>query len=707
MPRELRKRGKKHKKPNNPEPTENQPPAQEDHYQKPSGEPSWIISAPHVEEAHPEAPFGYVEPDIKAYFRTVDEQLQTWQEDEHQPENENDDLDPNEAKRLFFVAALAEMSGKEKQLATDPDCSVVLERMAHSMDDFVRRVFVDSLSGSFEELFKHRFASHVCQTLCSVASGTVSRETKGILPEVPNSDNNGELRTLTQLVLDICEEVRPNFTTLVMDPFASHVLRSLLLLLSVRSKKSTSWKAKHGTMKSVFSNDKGKEKEDSRAMVPSEFRDAAAQFLQILRDGLDANEVRALAGNKVASPLLQLVLEIEAEHGEASFPDSLMDRVLVGMITAYQEDPHTSPEASDYLVTLLRDPTSSHLLETLAKLARLALHPVANFVVAKAVERLDSNQLGDALQELESSWSKVTRSSRTGVLRAFIDRSCSLGSHEQDVCEAVFAAVEISSPENRNKLVPCVLLLKSLETTISWFLKEYQALPPAEVSTTDTDRKKKSGRKAETENPREQKIQGALILQSLLRLKEPHCSIVVDSISSLSMEELMGIAHNATGSRVFDVLLESPSVSHKNKRRSRVGDRCWAFADPYLREKIARSMIPYEQFLAASFYGKFFARNLNYTSNTPKTDQPRSQAPSSHPATSTPAALVTPEIQSPKKSSKKRSAPEDEIDAVFNVALGNKNKKAAVGHVSIQEPKGSTDQQMSGGAGCYSCGARG
>jgi len=46
------------------------------------------------------------------------------------------------------MAALNEMHGKEKQLATDPDCSVILERMTHSMDDFVRRVFADSLAGS-------------------------------------------------------------------------------------------------------------------------------------------------------------------------------------------------------------------------------------------------------------------------------------------------------------------------------------------------------------------------------------------------------------------------------------------------------------------------------------------------------------------------------------------------------------------------------
>lgn len=51
-------------------------------------------------------------------------------------------------RRLFFVAALSEMSAKEKELATDPDCSTILERMAYSMDDFVRRVFMDRLTGS-------------------------------------------------------------------------------------------------------------------------------------------------------------------------------------------------------------------------------------------------------------------------------------------------------------------------------------------------------------------------------------------------------------------------------------------------------------------------------------------------------------------------------------------------------------------------------
>lgn len=92
-------------------------------------------------------------------------------------------------------------------------------------------------------------------------------------------------------------------------------------------------------------------------------------------------------------------------------------------------------EPSDYVVALLRDPTSSYLLETLVsrcpsqvfnmfwstyfkgKLARLALHPIANFVVAKAIERQDSKQLSDTLEELKLSWNKsISKSSCTSII---------------------------------------------------------------------------------------------------------------------------------------------------------------------------------------------------------------------------------------------------------------------------------------------------
>lgn len=168
MPRENRKRGKKHKKTNE-QPAPQHVQLQTSKEPEPRAGPSWLVSAPDTEtRPDPEAPYGYVEAEVKAYFRTVDLQIRDWQNGWEAQIQTVDDVDPNEGmccsillsyfssidffyhleRHMFFVAALTEMTEKEKQLATDPDCSNILERMTYSMDDFVRRVFLDRLTGS-------------------------------------------------------------------------------------------------------------------------------------------------------------------------------------------------------------------------------------------------------------------------------------------------------------------------------------------------------------------------------------------------------------------------------------------------------------------------------------------------------------------------------------------------------------------------------
>lgn len=180
MPRGLRKRGRRHKNTEEDDYSHEQTQdGREDGFklnlnEADTSQPSWIISSTSQSDAiltsNPEAPFGFVDTEVKAYFRTVDVQIQDWQSSQVESEEMggNTDIDPNEGafnlslkrvcnlsqsamcteRRLFFVAALTEMQGKERELATDPDCSIVLERMANSMDDFVRRVLMDSMAGS-------------------------------------------------------------------------------------------------------------------------------------------------------------------------------------------------------------------------------------------------------------------------------------------------------------------------------------------------------------------------------------------------------------------------------------------------------------------------------------------------------------------------------------------------------------------------------
>jgi hypothetical protein len=100
MPKELRKRGKRHKK----SATEHQTLSQEQEIppdEGPSGGPSWIVPRASSSQFNPEAPFGYVDPDLKAYFRTVDDQLKEWQQNNWDDGEGDEDMDPNESALLF------------------------------------------------------------------------------------------------------------------------------------------------------------------------------------------------------------------------------------------------------------------------------------------------------------------------------------------------------------------------------------------------------------------------------------------------------------------------------------------------------------------------------------------------------------------------------------------------------------------------------
>ncbi|KAF8270863.1 armadillo-type protein [Lactarius quietus] len=743
MPKDLRKRGKRHKKSE----ASAQPPTKEPELidSGPSSGPSWIVSrAPdssNQDQVNSDAPFGYVDPEMKAYFRTVEDQLKEWQQNWGDAEDVEDN-DSNENKRMFLMAALQEISGKERELATDPECAGGLERMAYSMDDFVRRVFMDSLTGSYELLIKHRFASHVIQTLLNVAAGTIARESQGILPKVEDSSDKGQLRTLTQQILDFSEEILPSLPALIMDQFASHVVRALFLLLCphlfnsstphksqafVRSKKSSAWKARQGPLTSIFGDNTGKGKVGAEKKHPAEFREVAKKCVTTLRTTLDENEVRSLAANKVACPVLQMALEIEADQGLSDEPGSLMDHVLVGLISAYHDDPSVAPQASDYLVTLLRDPTSSHLLETLVSrcpepvfgilwttyfernLRKLSVHPVANFVVAKVLERAQAKQLSYALTELRDSLSKL-RQSRIGILRALIERAAALASLEAEVCEAICFAFEVNTEEDRKTFVPCALSLKSKSEHAA--AVQTKAMAQSDPETHEDHTKKRSAKPREiAADPLEPTTSGALLIQSLLHLHAPHNALVLDSIESLEPQELLALTHHPASSRVLDAIIDGTTTPPRARRTllrtleahfadviddrigTRVGARCWAAADPYLKEKLAHALLPHAARLAGSQFARSFTRGLGLSLLQRKPEEWRRlhATPSvfasasasggviySATASAADSAPVPPAGTTSGKRKRGGSVVEDEIDTLFEGTLGRKVARSAL-----------------------------
>ena len=92
MPREHRKRGKKHRKQANEEQGISVPAEPEV-----IDEPPWIRRVPGEPiDVNGDAPFGYIDADVKAYFRTVDVQIRKWQESDCENARAEEDEDPSE-----------------------------------------------------------------------------------------------------------------------------------------------------------------------------------------------------------------------------------------------------------------------------------------------------------------------------------------------------------------------------------------------------------------------------------------------------------------------------------------------------------------------------------------------------------------------------------------------------------------------------------
>jgi nucleolar protein 9 len=166
----------------------------------------------------------------------------------------------------------------------------------------------------------------------------------------------------------------------------------------------------------------------------------------------------------------------------------------------------------------------------------------------------------------------------------------------------------------------------------------------------------------------------------------------------MDAEQLLVLCHDATASRVIDALFTSVNVPKAARRKlalallghyerlvcdrigSRVGERVWEGAEPYLREKIARALLPHEQALAGDAFGKYFARRLKLHVLRRRPDEWREMqvVPVVEPAPAlapTPApASVKEEHAAERKSKSKRKV--DEIDALFDSAgLGGGKKK--------------------------------
>ncbi|GAA5879418.1 hypothetical protein JCM8547_005421 [Rhodosporidiobolus lusitaniae] len=652
-------------------------------------------------------------------------------------DGEEVEVEAEDERPLLLRSALESLSGQEVELAGDGETSVILEQLLYAMDDFAKRVLLDRFAGQFERLVRHRSASHVLQTLFELAGETVDRETRGNIASGPASADASTLPTMTSLLLSLVPELLLTLSTLIYDAFASHCIRILLLVLSgvpcasaaasnssgprgpgaARSKKSAQFRKNQGASfgknwladDAALSSGNGKGKSraaDERLATPPEF----AEALQSMYDALAAldTDAAALAGaqnavpgegtrkaamHEVAGPVLRILVELEAGQPGGWKTGGWADRVLCGLVgevrdpegvEAVQKEKQQELR-EEYLAGLLRHPASSPTFEVVLQLAppeifaplwngffagkvhRLAANAVANFVVAVGIARVGEEEMRALVSELsavaEERRGEWIDNYRTGVLRALIESAARLGVCEAEVSELMLDTFGLKTDDEKKLVVPCVLTLNRM---VHW--KKLAASASPEPTT-----------------------QGSILLQTWLNMHAPHQQVVADSLCHLPFETLLPLTRSATSSRILDALLTSPTTPARSIRQfilrlighfpqladdrigSRVAERAFATADPFLKDKIAASVFEHQDELQRSAYAHFLARKMELPLWGRKRDDWKAKmgrlaaeekarvAAQAGPAT-VGAPLPQAAVAEPVKTKKRKT---DDIDAIF------------------------------------------
>ncbi|KAG0212562.1 Nucleolar protein 9 [Mortierella sp. NVP41] len=560
--------------------------------------------------------FGFIDPDVQQYFKGVEQTLDEL------------NFETAEEQQLFLENVYTEVQGKELVLATDHSCSLVLEKLLRASNDFQLRVFFDKFNGNFLKLFTHRFASHVCQTLITLCADAVEREVRSNETKAKDEvaqEEEGVLLSAEDMILNMCRQTQEEFTALISDPFASHIIRVLLYVLAGRTVADDgTGKGNVRSKKSAKYNESNNSKTNAGAfrptrLVPPSFKEMLRTITSTMMNGLSDSVVRSLAVHQVANPVLQLLLEVSAKEDEAS-KDGLVDKLLMDI--THEEEPGTKNHDRDaYVETLLRDQVGSHLLEKIVQVAspalfqkfytsyfrgrlvKLSFHPIANYVIQQFfVHAKTPIQLEMMVEEVVPEFENFLQYGRPGVIRAVVEACKNVGACYKEVIRGLCAAFQTHTTIERKEFMHVVL---NMET--------YDALMERRASQESTKPKF---------HP-----QGAVILQLLLQFPEEHSKIVVDSYFAQKEELMYAWTMDPVGSHVIEAFLTSATLNLKVKRKilksfmgkyhsmakDRYGghtvDKCWAVSDIEMKEKIAAELLEHEQELSNNFHGKFILRN--------------------------------------------------------------------------------------------------
>ena len=428
--------------------------------------------------------------------------------------------------------------------------------------------------------------------------------------------------SMESLFLKTVKELEGNMGYLMTDHFGSHALRVLLVVLSGRSLADASTTSllqskKKENNETVRGDQKLQVQAQQQRTVPDSFHDVLGQINSGMVGGLDPNYLRALALQPLANPVLQLLLEIEfMESGKQRAKDenSLFRKLIAGEALDI-DHPNIA-----FLKGLLYDSVGSHLLETILQyapgksfkaiynsllrddLSSIIKNETAGFVVIKTLERLSSEDLREAAENICSEIPLLVDRSRTSIIKALIERCRVRNLDTAMIAEALKA--KYGEPGKAT----LIMMLSLEEAEVNGMAEE---------------------RKAHLDTLNSSKTHASLLAQSMLESPGSLRDMIVSSFLAMEPLSLVRMAKDRSASHVLQVSLICQEQSQSFRRKllqqfkdyatelavdaigSHVIDVFWKATHDlhFIRERIAEELLANEMTIKDAFSGRAVWRN--------------------------------------------------------------------------------------------------
>ncbi|XP_063295755.1 nucleolar protein 9 [Pelobates fuscus] len=543
-----------------------------------------------------------LDPKSVGYFRRVGDTLQQ-------------DFESDEDRGLFVRNVFNEVQGNELSLSTDMSASIVLQKLLSVATSAQLCQVLSALSGNWQAVCWHRSGAHVIQTALLQYPRLQNQ------PEEDESDEDLDVQpcsSLEELVFSLCSEVKEKFLQYNQSVHGSFIVRTLFQVLS-----------------GVILNSETERRKGAQGLtVKSEF-DVPETFLQQLQDlcSCFSDLIGVFATHKIASLGMQVALQI-LQRKVPSACAELCDQVI-----DYLSSRNVSAESSSLLV-FLKDETSSRLLEKIlevsekkqlqrlfrkhfqGQLEALSCHPIANYTVQRLISSTQTKKMfSSIIEELGGGLENILAKGHMGIITNLADACKRLKRCQTELVSQLMEAFHCAVPTSRQ--VTCVPLLLSLLTFEVYFNIEEEE---------DKEEKEKSASEHPVNTERKLEMvnyHGSLLVQHLLHFEDPMPAL--NSLGSMTEVDLLTVACNQAGSHIFDALLNSATITDKqrkkvlrklrvhsmqlacNKHGSRVLDRIWAASTMGVKEEIAQQLVERLNELQNDAIGHHIARNFALT----------------------------------------------------------------------------------------------